>query len=230
VSALSAVSISDAAVSPTMGRMTRPAYRMLLTMFNLRLGVWLPHPNLVAGSKWNRHWRVRPTYLVREMFGWNSIFRRFLYVTDGGHFENLGLVELLRRGCTEIWCLDAAGDAPGRLRTLGQAFAIARAELGVEFEQVKPQYFAEPDGSPGMEANCYKDIAFTYLGGRSGVLHYLRKSLTPDAPLDLLAYHTARTIFPNDGTGDQFFDAEQFEAYRRLGVYVATMATTGDSS
>jgi hypothetical protein len=199
---------------------------MLLTMFNLRLGVWLPNPDRVRRDQWNRRWRVYPHYLIREMFGWNSIFRRFLYVTDGGHFENLGLVELLRRGCTEIWCLDAAGDAPGQLRTLGQAFAVARAELGVEFEAVDPSHFARPsNGTDGMEANCYKDINFRYLGGRAGVLHYLRKSLTPDAPLDLLAYHTARTIFPNDGTGDQFFDAEQFEAYRRLGVYVATVAT-----
>src|SRR5262249_39999388 len=70
VSPLAAVSISGAAVSPTMGRMTRPAYRMLLTMFNLRLGVWLPNPDRVRRDQWNPRWRVYPHYLIREMFGW----------------------------------------------------------------------------------------------------------------------------------------------------------------
>ena len=53
--------------------------------------------------------RPRPRYLLKELLGWNSVNDKYLYVTDGGHYENLGLVELLRRGCTKIYCLDASG-------------------------------------------------------------------------------------------------------------------------
>ena len=53
--------------------------------------------------------RPRPEYLWKELFGRNRIDDKFLYVTDGGHYENLGLVELPRRGCGTIYCFDACG-------------------------------------------------------------------------------------------------------------------------
>jgi hypothetical protein len=42
--------ISGAAISPLMGSATRQAYRILLTMANVRLGVWLPHPAIVDAA------------------------------------------------------------------------------------------------------------------------------------------------------------------------------------
>ena len=74
--------------------------------------------------------RPTPRYLLKELLGWNSINDKFLYVTDGGHYENLGLVELLRRGCRHIYCFDASGGR--QLAPLGDAIALARSELGVE--------------------------------------------------------------------------------------------------
>ncbi len=58
----------------------------------------------------------------------------YIYVTDGGHFDNLGLVELLRRGCTTVFCLDGGGDPPGVFRALGEAVALSRSELQVDVE------------------------------------------------------------------------------------------------
>ena len=76
--------------------------------------------------------RPRPSHLIAEVFGRNSVNHKFLYVTDGGRYENLGLVELLRRGCTRIFCLDASG---GRaFEALGDAIALARSEVGVEID------------------------------------------------------------------------------------------------
>ena len=63
-----------------------------------------------------------------------------------------------------------------------------------------------------------------YPGGGTGRLIYIRKALERDAPTDLLAYQAARPLFPYDGTGGQFYDFEQFEAYRRLGVRTSTQA------
>ena len=78
-----------------------------------------------------RH-RPRPQYLWKELFGRNRLDDKFLYVTDGGHYENLGLVELLRRGCRTIYCFDAGGGKTGQ--ALGDAIALARAELNVDID------------------------------------------------------------------------------------------------
>jgi hypothetical protein len=132
-----AVSISGAAISPAMGKMSRQSVRALLAVTNARLGVWLPNPRWVKkaiASNENILFKERPrvSYLFREIFGIHKRDAPFLYVTDGGHWENLGLVELMRRGCTEIYCFDASGDDVDTFFTLGEAIALARTELGIE--------------------------------------------------------------------------------------------------
>ncbi len=234
VSPLSAVSISGAAVSPSMGRMNKPAYRMLIAMLNLRLGVWLANPRLVNGladvdgKPPTYKPLVRPTYLLREILGQNNLRRNFVYVSDGGHYENLGLVELLRRGCTTIYAIDASGDTPGSIRTLGQAAALARGELGVEFDDIDPDAFSVKDAAdPGIVVSDHAILHFTYPdGGGDGTVIYIKKALMKDhaTPADLISYQQARPLFPYDSTGDQFYDVEQFEAYRALGASVTRRA------
>src|SRR5207247_5545956 len=82
------------------------------------------------------HRSLRPNfgYVFREALGLNDVSGKFVYVTDGGHFDNLGLVELLRRGCGRIVCFDAAGDALGEYFVLSDAMSLARSDLGVEIE------------------------------------------------------------------------------------------------
>jgi hypothetical protein len=235
VSPLSAVSISGAAVSPSMGRMNKPAYRMLIAMLNLRLGVWLANPRLVAkpsdvdGKVPTYKPLVRPTYLLRELLGQNNLRRKFVYVSDGGHYENLGLVELLRRGCTTIYAVDASGDSPGSIRTLGQAVALARSELGIEFDDIDPNHFALQEGAdPGIVKADHAIVHYKFPGdGGDGTLIYIKKALMKDqaTPADLISYQQARPIFPYDSTADQFYDVEQFEAYRALGASVTRRAT-----
>ncbi|MEY2402360.1 MAG: hypothetical protein QOJ08_2471, partial [Ilumatobacteraceae bacterium] len=235
VSPLSAVSISGAAVSPSMGRMNQPAYRMLIAMLNLRLGVWLANPRSVKsledvdGVPPTYKPLVRPTYLLRELLGQNNLRRKFVYVSDGGHYENLGLVELLRRGCTTVYAIDASGDTPGSIRTLGQAVALARGELGIEFDDLDPAIFAVKDAAtdPGIVVTDHAIVRYTFpAGGGTGTLVYIKKALMKDqaTPADLISYQQARPAFPYDSTGDQFYDIEQFEAYRALGASVTRRA------
>jgi hypothetical protein len=234
VSPLSAVSISGAAVSPSMGRMNQPAYRMLIAMLNLRLGVWLANPRLVSalpgvpGGEPTYQPLVRPTYLLRELFGKNNLHQNFVYVSDGGHYENLGLVELLRRGCTTIYAIDASGDTPGSIRTLGQAVALARGELGIEFDDIDPSIFEVKDAAePGIVGSDHAIIHYRFpAGGGTGTLVYIKKALMKDraTPADLISYQQARPVFPYDSTADQFYDVEQFEAYRALGASVTRRA------
>ena len=136
-----AMAMSGAAISPSMGTKTRRPLTFLMALANIRLGVWVPNPRWARRFERDRglrerHDRPRPVYLLCELLGLNRIGNKYLYITDGGHYENLGLVELLRRGCTEIYCLDASGVGQdgADFEALGEAIALARSELAVEIE------------------------------------------------------------------------------------------------
>jgi pterin-4a-carbinolamine dehydratase len=226
-----AVAMSGAAISPSMGKMTARPLRFLMALANVRLGVWIPNPRWVAadGEK-PVPTRPRPFYLLRELLGWNSVGAKYLYVTDGGHYENLGLVELLRRGCTDVYCLDASGvNGDGaEFGALGEAIALARSELGVEIE-FKAGKLAEdltqltPDAKTHLAARDVVTGTISYppapdgTAGPQGRLIYVRNTMTGDAPWDVRSHHESDPRFPNNPTVDQLYTDQKFEAYRVLG-------------
>jgi Patatin-like phospholipase len=246
---LAAVAMSGAAIAPSMGKKTRWPLTFLMALANVRLGVWVPNPRWVAASaaagstpwKHRAPSRPRPSYLLRELTGRNRVDAKYLYVTDGGHYENLGLVELLRRGCTRIYCFDASGGAT--FEELGDAVALARSELGVEIDidpkELEPKVAKDAGGegcaegtggeaggeNAGGETGAEGEVAekdvikatFTYRGGPSGVLVYARNVMTADAPWDVKAHHRADPSFPHDSTMDQLYTDQKFESYRALG-------------
>jgi hypothetical protein len=227
-----AVAVSGAALSPSMGKLTRWPFRFLLTLANVRLGVWLPNPRRITECKEEREravigarWRPGPTLLFCELIGLNRLRSRFLYVTDGGHYENLGLVELLRRGCLNVYCFDASG---GRdTQELGDAISLARSELQVEID-IDPDDL-EPDAKTGIAKDCVKVGEIHYPTGETGNLVYVRSVLTEDAavPHDVWSYHELDTEFPHNSTGDhgdQLYTDQRFEAYRALGTAAAKRA------
>jgi hypothetical protein len=229
----SAVAISGAAVSPSMGKMTARPLRFLMALANVRLGVWLPNPRWVAANEEaalpSRLARPRPLYLLREMLGWNTVAAKYLYVTDGGHYENLGLVELLRRGCTEIYCFDASGVGSNgaQFGALGEAIALARSELGVEVEFEPgvdgrdPKQLLPDEKKPLAERDVVVGtIKYPPEDGKAGVkgkLVYVRNTMTAKAPMDVQAHHETDPRFPNNPTVDQLYTDQKFEAYRGLG-------------
>lgn len=161
-------------------------------------------------------------YVFREAFGLNSLDRRFLYMTDGGHFDNLGLVELLRRGCGLIVCFDAAGDDVRHFFTLSEALALARAELGVDVRiDAGPMM---PDDATGFSPSDHVVGTIAYPNGTEGILIFCKAAMPSFAPLDLKSYRQIEPDFPAHGTIDQFFDERSFESYRALGGLAATGA------
>lgn len=227
-----AVAMSGAALSPSMGKMTRWPLRFLMTLGNARLGVWVPNPRRLedaerrglTGFRRALYWRPRPLLLLNEMLGRNSADAKFLYVTDGGHYENLGLVELLRRGCLDVYCFDASG---GRdIQELGDAIALARTELGVEVS-ISPQMAAAiVPNEEGMALTDCVTGAIHFPDGQVGKLVYVRSVLTAAAPQDVRAYHEVDPDFPHNSTGDQLYTDQRFEAYRALGRGAAERALT----
>jgi hypothetical protein len=161
------------------------------------------------------------------MLGRNTLRRKFIYVSDGGHYENLGIMELLRRKCSVIWCIDASGDPPGTARTLAEAIALARAELAVEididlraFELLDLDRHA-PNILTGRNVTVGR---VQYPDGTIGRLIVIKLGLSADDPSDLIEFQRSNPTFPYDSTGNQIYRAERFDAYRALGYHAATRA------
>ena len=227
-----AMAASGAAVSPVMGKMTKPAFRFLLALTNVRLGVWLPNPKPLLA--WAQRqpvddfrgypWLPRPTMLFHELLGFYRSTSRFVYVTDGGHYENLGLVELIRRGCEWIYCFDAAGDRIDRFSTVADAVSIARTELGVRID-IDPTEMAPP---PGSQYNPVSHVTgrIVYPGPEAKIGHivFAKLGVTEDVPPDVKSWRETHPTFPTDGTADQLYTDQRFEAYRALGSVTAVHA------
>lgn len=222
-----AVAMSGAAVSPSMGKMTYRPLTFLLALANIRLGVWVLNPRrinestgaLATGRNLLRH-RPRPQYLWKELFGRNRLEDKFLYVTDGGHYENLGLVELLRRGCGTVYCFDAGGGNTSK--ALGDAIALARTELNVEIQMLPTAMeLAEDPQTRLSKVVCAEGkILYPPVEDRApvtGKLFYVRSVVSDETPWDLRSYQVEDGVFPHDSTFDQFLTDQKFEAYRRLG-------------
>jgi hypothetical protein len=219
-----AIAMSGAAISPSMGKITRRPLTFLMALANVRLGVWVPNPRWLGD--WNedeglrrRSLRPRPSYLFRELFGLNKIGAKYLYVTDGGHYENLGLVELLRRGCTEAYCFDASGVGQHQADygALGEAIALARSELGVEIEFKEDPKKLEPDEKTHLAERDFVQGTIRYPDGPDGTLIYVRNAMTAKAPWDARAHQIEDPRFPHNSTVDQLYTDQKFEAYRVLG-------------
>ena len=219
-----AMAISGAAISPSMGKMTRPAFRFFMAVANLRLGVWIPNPRRLDKFRGRRGPRARPQYLVREMFGRNHLNAPYLYVTDGGHYENLGLVELLRRKCKTIWCIDASGDKIDTFDTFGGALLTAFAELGVTIDIDPVKDMAPPPAREGSEEPRYVKAPYakgsiTYADGTPGSIVVVKAGVPEDAPWGIRSYLAQHPEFPCDPTLDQLYDGDRFDAYRALGEF-----------
>lgn len=218
------MAISGAAVAPWMGRLTRPFLRSLMALLNIRLGVWLPAqepslndadpPRLV--ERFRRGWREPGAfYVFREAFGWVSNRDKFLYVSDGGHWDNLGLIELLRTGVSTAFCIDCTLGKTDSGFSDSFAFAIqlARTELGLEIE------LDEGDQTLGAnEDSMIRELRGTYPGditGKTVQVVYVRPKVTRSTPLDIVELKDKD--FPYHATQSLRYRHERFESYRRLG-------------
>lgn len=225
-----AVATSGAAASPNMGYHTSPTLSFLMTVFNVRLGWWLRNP------RWTRTWadgdsRLSLKELLSELLGMTTDDRSWVYLSDGGHFENLGLYELVRRRCRFIIACDAGQDGAVTFADLGNAIEKCRADFGVNIE-IDLSRLRPATGSTFSASHCA--IGTIRYDERDpddppGTLLYLKSSLTGDEPADVLRYASANPAFPHESTADQFFDESQFESYRALGYHIACETLTASA-
>jgi hypothetical protein len=222
------VSISGAALSPNMGFHSVPSLAMLMTFFNVRLGFWAGNPR--NDDTWQRPGpKVGLWRLLGELFGLTDDNAKYVYLSDGGHFENLGVYELVKRRTKFIIACDAGADPDYALGDLGSAIRKCREDIGVEIELVTGPVVPVDDGK-----NCDKTKKHTKWHCVVGKIHYedvdphaepgtfvyVKASLTGDEPADVLNYQTCHKDFPHETTADQWFTESQFESYRRLGQHI----------
>ena len=215
-----AVSVSGAAASPNAGYHTSRLVTILMTVFNVRLGLWLPNP---SKSAWRSSGPGFASYLINELTGQTTHKGNYVYLSDGGHFENLGVYELIRRRCRFIVVCDAGADPAFGFWDLGSLVRKCREDFGVRIEiDITPLQRRPP--TVKSQWHCalgtihYEDVDE---GASPGVLLYVKPSLTGDEPSDVRNYVVENTDFPHQTTADQFFNESQFESYRVLGQHVA---------
>jgi hypothetical protein len=217
-----AMAISGGAVAPNMGRETRAGLTMIMALFNLRLGYWLQNPKRVADA-WVRA-RVGPWYLLKEMLGLLNEKSKCLYLSDGGHIENIGLYELVRRRCRYILIIDAEADRNMEFNGLTDAIRMIRIDMGIKVDIDLSKIYHD-DTRDNKEYAHFAEGSIEYGKDedgqlREGRLLYIKSSIGRGHSSYIETYKKKHPAFPHESTADQFFDEEQFEAYRALGAHV----------
>ena len=217
----SAMAISGAAANPNQGSHSSAAVAFLLTAFNVRLGWWIGNPRKNTWKSSNPN--IGLPYLFSNLFGKSNTKDRFICLSDGGHFENMGLYELVRRRSALIVLGDAEQDDQFTCEGLANAIRRCRIDFGVE---ININVLPVTDRTAGISQKSYAIGSIRYPGDKPfvGTLIYIKASITKDLPTDVREYAAKNPIFPHQSTGDQFFDETQFESYRKLGLQITEMA------
>ncbi len=227
-----AMAISGAAASSNMGSSSIRPLTPTLALLNVRLGYWLKNPQYVDDQSRPQH---RSTlYLWSEISGRLYENADAVYLTDGGHIENLGVYELLRRRCKVIIAVDAEADAPMNFSALMTLQRYARIDLGIliqlpwmpirrrtlELMNCNAGKAAPPAGQVDQDGPHVAIGEIEYGGNERGYLVYIKSSLSGDENDYIRDYARRNSTFPHETTGDQFFSEEQFEVYRALGFHM----------
>jgi hypothetical protein len=222
-----AVTVSGAAVDPNMKNFQSVPFTALLTMLNLRLGRWIEHPNptvgrlVRSGDQWHATNPRSGVLLLTELAGLTRADGPYLHLSDGGHFENTGAYEIIRRRCRFVVAVDAAEDPDDASENLANLIRLVRIDFGIRIEIDTSALHKDADGLSRAHVAVgvirYDDVDEK---GVNGTFVFVRSSLTGDEPADVKNYSRTHPPFPHHSTLDQFFDEDQFESYRMLGFHI----------
>jgi hypothetical protein len=225
VTLATATALSGAAASPNMGYYSSPATAFLMTLFNVRLGAWLPNPArahyLKTGiSRSSPKNSMGP--IISELKGSTHDRGDDIYLSDGGHFENLGLYEMIRRRCRYMVVSDAAADPHCAMKDLGNAVRKVKIDFDVDiqFTQLHISSRDQPLEPKPQFGWALGKVRYPDDGCEGDVLYLKPSYFGEGIPVDVIAYARGSTGFPHESTANQFFSESQFESYRRLADHV----------
>jgi hypothetical protein len=204
-----------------------PGWLFLCEMFGLTKCDAVP-PEMVTKLEADSEMLKRedlPSKLKEPMVRLQALMRN-VHLSDGGHFENLGLYELIRRHCRYVIVSDCGADPEVAFDDLANALRRVREDFGVEIDLDVEPLRPGPDKRSAQHA-VVGTIHYDGLAGTDkGTILYFKPSLTGDEPPDTIQYQTRNPAFPHESTMNQFYDEAQWEAYRRLGEHQASMVLT----
>ncbi|GAB5100278.1 hypothetical protein [Caballeronia sp. HLA56] len=219
-----AMAISGAAFNPNMGYNSSGPLAFLMSVLNVRLGWWLGNPKFadwIRKDPSSSSWR-----LLQEAAGQTTDTDHWIHLSDGGHFDNMGLWEMVHRRCRFILLVDASQDAHFAMEDLYSAIRKIRIDMGIEIsaEQEPVMLFPRSARAVGL---CHARFTIRYSGfdkdsptpGPNGQLIYLKPCIYGSEPPDIEQYAQKHPDFPHEPTADQFFNESQFESYRKLGEW-----------
>ena len=217
-----AMAISGAAMAPNRGYTTVKSLVFILTLLNIRLNYWLPNPSAVNAPTWFKKmlmWApVPPESLWKEAVGRLHARGTYVNLSDGGHIENLGVYELLRRHCKYIIAVDAGTDKNFEFGSLVKLIRFARVDMGLDIDIELKDLRPDPEG---FNKNHWALGKIHYSESEIGHLFYIKASMTGDENEYIREYRSRNPAFPHQPLTYQFFDETQFEAYRALGYHIA---------
>lgn len=225
-----AMAISGAAVNPNTGAGGQGVTRnrtlsALLVLLNLRLGFWVPNPDRAKSQSGIANFILPGLSALVARQAENA---DWIELSDGGHFENLAVYELLRRRCRVIVCCDGAADPEFRFADIANLMVRARADLGVRIDLDADDLAAMTPRETGAVADtptARRGFAVAHISydtdDHEGVLILLTTTFVEKLTAELVSYRGRHAEYPDQPTSDQFFDEEQFEAYRELGFKLA---------
>jgi hypothetical protein len=225
-----AMAISGAAASPNMGYNSSPSITLLLALFNVRLGWWLGNPGEEGKDTYKEEGpltAIRP--LAEETFGLTTDTKPWVYLSDGGHFENLGIYEMVRRRCRFILVVDAGCDPNFEFFDLGNALRKIYIDLGIrvtfrDLDKLKNRPSAEQSAVPYFAIGSIKYKEADNYGGadngvEDGVILYIKPAYHGIIENGgVRSYAMTSKEFPHEPTADQWFTESQFESYRTLAL------------
>jgi len=227
-----AMAISGAAASANMGSKTKRPLVFSLAILNIRLGYWLPNPKQI-GHAVNSVKFNGLRWFYQEVFGYLNANSAKIYLSDGGHIENLGIYELVRRRCKVIFAVDGEADPSMNFSSFVKLQQYLRIDMGVRIEmnwdKIRTATREYDSEKRCAEAGPHCAIGIIHYSGdevpddekETGILVYIKSSVTGDENDYIYDYKRRNPDFPHQSTGDQFFSEEQFEVYRALGFHAA---------
>lgn len=219
----SCMAISGAAVSSQMGRKTVHAFRLALTILNIRLGYWIP--NIFPSCTKERAKITGPNQyrIFQEMFGINMKEKnKFLNISDGGHIENFGTYELLRRRCKYIVAIEGSSDPKAHFQEFNNLQRLVNLDFGIKIEIDLSDLTLDEHKNSRFHSALGK---VSYPRGNdeyeTGWILYLKLTTTGEEPDHISDYQRRFPAFPHQTTADQYYTEEQFHAYYALGEFAS---------
>ena len=193
------MAISGAAASPNMGYHSSSLVTLLMTLFNVRLGWWWPNPGR-AGDRVFRKSNPRDSLeaLLSEAAGKTNDSNPWIYLSDGGHFENLGLYEMVLRRCHRIVVVDGSADPSFTMEDLGNAFRKIQIDFGIPIELSIGGHIHAGTTNENRHAAVY-EIRYDCVDGENaplGELIYIKASLCSLLSEDVRHYSSSHPSFP----------------------------------